>query len=113
MKKLALITLLSFIGFSSFATTNNPVKESKNEKLRNEITSILQSPTLNFESNSVKALVTFTVTPKGELIVLAVDSKNKNLEHYLRGKLNYQKVSYKAKKHGVIFKMPLKIVKEN
>jgi len=112
MKKLALITLLTFIGFSSFATTNNPIKESKNEKLRNEITSILQSPTLNFESNSVKAVVTFTVTPKGEIIVLDVASNNKAIKPYLISKLNYKKISHKTKKYGVVYIMPFKIVKE-
>ncbi len=111
MKKLVLIIIVACISISSFAFNTNTLKAPKNEKLRNEITNILQSATLNFESGFVKAIVTFTVTPKGEIIVLAVDSDNKDIEHYLRGKLNYKKVSFKAKKHGVVFKMPLKIVK--
>jgi len=113
MKKLALIVLVLSISISSFALPKNSVKTPENEKLRAEITKMLQNATIDFKSDSLTALVTFTVTPKGEVIVLSVDSINKNIESYLRSKLNYKKVSLKTNQHGVIYKMPLKILKKS
>lgn len=112
MKKLALIVLVLSVSISSFAFTNNPVKTPENDKLRTEISNLLQSATIDFNSESLTALVTFTVTPKGELIVLGVESKNESIEIYLQSKLNYKKVSVKTDRQGVIYKLPLKIVKE-
>lgn len=72
----------------------------------------MQNATLNFESDSVKAIVTFTVTPKGEIIVLEVESNNKDMDSYLKNKLNYKKVTHKTKRQGIVYIMPFKIVKE-
>lgn len=108
MKKIALLVLVLSISASTFART---FTAPTNETLRTEITKMLQHADLKFDSVYLKANVTFTVTTTGEIVVLEVASDHPELEAFIKGKLNYKKVTLKANRNGVIYKVPVKIMK--
>ncbi len=110
MKKLALIVLVLSLSISSYAF-NTPTESPKNDKLHAEISKILHTITLEFDADVLTANVTFTVTTKGEIVVLAVDTDNQELESRVKSKLNYKKVSVKSERNGIIYIVPLKLVK--
>ena len=112
MKKITLILLALTVTASSFAFTT-PTKKSPNAELHAEITKILNDAAIEFESEFIKADVTFTVTTKGELVVLAVESSHPELEGFIKGELNYKKVSFKSKRNGIVYRVPLKIVNKS
>jgi len=107
MKKFALLVLVLSFSASTFALT---LPVPTNETLRTEITQMLKHANLQFDSDYLKADVTFTVTTKGNIVVLEVDSDNPDLESFIKGKLNYKKVTLKAIRNGVVYKVPVKIM---
>jgi len=46
-----------------------------------------------------------------KIVVLEVASDHPELEAFIKGKLNYKKVTLKANRNGVIYKVPIKIMK--
>jgi hypothetical protein len=64
------------------------------------------------EADQYNADVLFTVTADKELIVLSVDSNSDQLESYLKAKLNYKKVNHRPSKHGEIYLLPVKMIKD-
>ena len=112
MKSLKLFTLaLALFTISVSATNVNPVKPT--DELRFEIVDLIGTNyNAEMTSDQYKADVLFTVTADKELIVLSVNSDNDQLESYLKAKLNYKKVNHRPSKHGEIYLLPVKMVKE-
>jgi hypothetical protein len=107
MKKFALLVLALVFTASTYAST---LPVPTNEVLRTEITKMLKKADINFVSPFLTADVTFTITTKGEIVVLDVVSDHPELENFIKGKLNYKKVTIKAKRNGVVYKVPVKIL---
>lgn len=112
MKNVKLFILaLGLFSLNLSAANLNPVKPT--DDLRFEMIDLIGS---NFMDEMLEdqyaADVLFTVNAERELIVLSVDSENEELETYLKRKLNYKKVNHKSSKHGEIYLLPVKMVKE-
>jgi len=108
MKKFALLVLALVFTASTYAFT---LPVPTNEALRTEITKMLKKADLKFDSPFLTAEVTFTVTTRGEIVVLDVVSDHPELENFIKAKLNYKKVSLKTKRNGIVYKVPVKIIK--
>jgi len=92
------------------AASLNPIKPTS--ELRVEITDLIRSGYMNeMSANEYSAEVLFTVNSKRELIVLSVTSESKDLESFLKHKLNYKKVDHTPGQPGEIFLLPVKMVK--
>jgi hypothetical protein len=63
-------------------------------------------------ADQYEADVLFTVNAQKELIVLSVETNNSYLETSLKRKLNYKKVNHKPSKHGEIYLLPVKMIKQ-
>lgn len=109
--KLFVLALALFAFNVTTAANTNPVKPS--DELRVEIVDLIGS-NLNAEmvDDEYQADVLFTVNNNKELIVLSVESDNRQLESYLKRRLNYKKVNYRPSKHGEIYLLPVKMVKQ-
>ena len=112
MKSLKLFTLALAL-FTITISAANPTPVKPTDELRFEIVDLIGT---NYNSamtsDEYNADVLFTVTADKELIVLSVDSNNDQLESYLKSKLNYKKVNHRPSKHGEIYLLPVKMVKE-
>jgi len=109
MKNLKLIALALVIGIStmSYATTvtMNPISE-----LRNEIVKLLGETCDKLADDTIQAEVVFTVSEKGEIVVISVNSANSMAEQFVKCKLNYKKINFNDLHVEQIYHMPLKIV---
>lgn len=112
MKKLKLL----FVAFALFtisasAFVFNPIKP--HAELRAEIVDLLGTNCpYEYDKDECKAEVLFTINSENELIVLSVNSPNPRAESYIKSKMNYKEVSYGPDKEGVIYLLPLRMVRE-
>ena len=111
MKNVKLFILaLGLFTLNVSAANLNPIKPT--DDLRFEMIDLIGSNYMDeMLENEYAADVLFTVNAERELIILSVDSKNKELESYLKRKLNYKKVNHTPSKHGEIYLLPVKMVK--
>ena len=112
MKSLKLFILaLGLFTINVSAANLNPIKPT--DELRIEIVELIGSNYMNeMKANELGAAVLFTVNNNKEIIILSVDSDDDLLESYLKRKLNYKKVNHRPSKHGEIYLLPVKMVKQ-
>ena len=113
MKSLKLFVFAFALLTVHYATAStNPIKP--NDQLRGEMVQLIGSSYLDIDSmkDEFSADVLFTVNTNHEIIILSVDSDNDQLESYLQRKLNYKKVKHTPSKHGEIYLLPVKMVKD-
>lgn len=106
MRKFKLLALALLIGSASlFANNDNP--EVPKKVIRDQIATLLSAPDFTV-SQEMTVNVTFTFNSEGEIVVLSVDSKNKEILSYIRKNLNNKKVETPGTrdKH---YMMPLKV----
>ncbi len=106
MKKFMLLALALVIGTASlFATEVNP--EDSKKEMRTQIVKLLNTPSFEVE-NDVNVEITFTFSSEGEIVVLNVDSKDRDILKYIRKNLNYQKIQNPGERDK-LYSMPLKM----
>jgi len=112
MKHVKLFILaLGLFTLNLSAANLNPVKPT--DDLRFEMIDLIGSNFMDeMLEDEYEADVLFTVNGERELIILSVDSRNNELETYLKRKLNYKKVNHTPSKHGEIYLLPVKMVKK-
>ena len=112
MKNLKLLVLaLGLFTVTISAANLNPIKPT--DELRIEIVELIGSKYMNeMQADEQGADVLFTVNNNKEIIILSVDSDDDLLEGYLKRKLNYKKVDHRPSKHGEIYLLPVKMVKQ-
>ena len=106
---IAAITLTLFSTSTAFAFTETTAKNN----LRTEMVSLLgDKSSIEIESQTLKANVSFLINEKNQVVILSVDSNNKNIDTYVKSKLNYKKVNASGITKGKIYIMPIKIENE-
>jgi len=112
MKSLKLFVLaLALFTINVSAAVIEPIKPT--DELRIEIVDLIGSSYMDeMIENEYTAEVIFTVNSKKELIILSVDSADREMESYLKRKLNYKKVDHKPSQPGEIYLLPVKMIKE-
>jgi len=113
MNKLNLFILaFSLFAMNISAAIIDPIKPT--DKLRAEMVEFIGTNCpYEYDKNECKAEVLFTINSKSEIIILSVISPNSQAESYLKGKLNYKKVSQKNNREGIIYLLPLRMVRED
>jgi len=108
MKKLSVLLLAVAFGVSSVASASvNP--NTVEEEVREEVQLSLKKPSFKIEKE-LKADVTLMLNQENEMIVVSVDSDDKQLESFIKSRLNYKKIDLSIKKSGNFFKIPVRIV---
>lgn len=112
MRNLKLFVLAFTLFTINLSAANlNPIKPT--DELRGEmITLIGNNYNAEIKTDQHEADVLFTVNSERELIILAVETDNAEMESYLMQKLNYKKVNHRPSKHGEIYLLPVKMVKQ-
>lgn len=110
MRKLQMLALALVIGVSSaFATTASfdPDPEMLKKEIRSQIADLLED--VDFTVNEAKTVnLTFTFSSEGEIVILKVDSSDRNVLKYVRENLNYKKIETPGSRDKV-YTMPLTI----
>jgi len=107
MRKFKLMALALVIGTASLFAANGDDPTEANEKIRSQIISLLQTRDFVVE-NEMVVLITFTFSSEGEIVVLNVDSKGKDILSYIRKNLNYKEVKNPGERDK-LYTMPLKV----
>jgi len=107
MRKLKLVALAMLIGTAGLfaAEISNP--DTPKKEIRNQIVKLLKTPDFTIDQ-SIDVNITFTFSSEGELVVLNVDSKNRDVLTYVRKNLNYKKIQNPGERDK-IYTMPLKV----
>lgn len=104
--KIYLVAMLLSFGISASATTSTSEKDHKD--VTTQIAELLKNPGINVEKE-VMAKVTFIVNSDNELVVINVDTKDRNVDAFIKSRLNYQKIDINVKGEWVV---PVRITTE-
>ena len=107
MKKFKLFALAMLIGTAGLfaAEISNP--DTPKKEIRNQIVKLLKTPRFAVPSE-INVTVTFTFSSEGELVVLDVNSKDRDVLKYIRRSLNYKKIKNPGERDK-LYSMPLKL----
>ncbi len=110
MRKLQMLALALVIGVTSaFATTTSfePDPELLKKEIRSQIAELLDEA--NFSIDEAKTVnITFTFSSEGEIVVLKIDTLDRDVIRYVRQNLNYKKIETPGTRDKV-YTMPLTI----
>ena len=110
MRKLQMLALALVIGVTSaFATTtsSDPDPEMLKKEIRSQIAELLNEG--QFTVNDEKTVyITFTFSSKGEIVVLEIDTLDRDVIRYVRENLNYKKIETPGTRDK-LYTMPLTI----
>ncbi|MCP4975804.1 MAG: hypothetical protein GY931_06545 [Maribacter sp.] len=109
MRKLSLVFVAAMLLVTGNILANDSVKDDPTKKLSAQIGELLDNNYLTDDEVSLTAQVRFTLNNQGEIVVLSVDTDNKKLESFVKGRLNYKKVEVAGAKEGKMFTIPIKI----
>ena len=113
MRTLKMLVLVVAIALSSvLSASTNPIDKAEPVSITETVGELLKNP--EFQLNKeVHAMVTVFINENDEMVVLSVDTDSKALENYIKGRLNYKKLSKEAIGSKKSFKIPVKIIKSN
>lgn len=107
MKKFKLFILSLFIGASAIAAT--PIDGNGDQKkLQEQVSEYLGKHSLDIEED-IQARLMFMVTSFDEIIVLKVESENKEADEFIKLKLNYKEVKDTKHVKNQIYTLNVKI----
>lgn len=110
MKKFKLLALALVFGtMSLFATTTNGMPDIPVKQIGSQILSLFTTP--DFDVNEdINVNITLTFDSEGKIIVLKVDSKDKDVLKYVNETLNHKTLETPGEMNRV-FTLPLKIIR--
>ena len=106
MKKIMLVALALVIGTAS-VVANNVLPDNPKKEIRTQIVKLLDTPNFTLQED-INVLVTFTFSSEGEIVVLDISSRNKNVLKYVRKNLNYKKIQNPGERDK-LYEMPLRL----
>ena len=106
MRKFKLMALALVIGTASLFA-NNGESDVRKKDMRIQIVKLLNAPNFIVE-NDMDVTITFTFSSEGEIVVLSVDSTNRDVLNYVRENLNYKKIQNPGERDK-LYSMPLKL----
>jgi hypothetical protein len=110
MKKISLTIVMLLVSLSIMANDN---KKSNNvdkpaKSLSTQIGEILGNNSIKVEQD-LTANVLFTLNEDKEIVILSVTTDSEIIEHYVKSKLNYQKVNLDNYREGRTYTIPVRI----
>jgi hypothetical protein len=111
MRTLKMLVLVVAITFSSvLSASTNPIEKAEPATITEVVGELLKNPKFQLETE-VNAMVTVFINENDEMVVLSVDTDSEVVEHYIKGRLNYKKLSKEAIGSKTSFKIPVKVKK--
>ena len=109
MRKISLVFLSAvfLVTTSLSATSPEPVSEAS-KKLSTHISKLLKNNNITVEDD-LTAMVMITINEDSEIVVISVETEDKNLEQVLKSRLNYEKVDLEPHNSGKLFRVPVRV----
>ena len=101
-----LLLVALFIGQITFANSTKPKKEDT-QAVSERVSSLLEDPSFDFE-NEIKASVLLIVNSKKQAVVIDVHTENKDVEAFIKSRLNYS--SIEGALIGEQFTIPVRLI---
>ena len=108
MKKLVVLFFVFAMSITSTFANEGDKRNEEVKALRTEIVKFLGNYD-NYEN--VKAEVTFMLNRKNEIVILSVNSSKREVERFVKSRLNYKTVKDTTVESMKVFKLPIRIVK--
>ncbi|WP_431158724.1 hypothetical protein [Winogradskyella poriferorum] len=113
MKTLKMSVLAVAIAFSSvLSASTNPIKKAEPKSVSESVGEFLKNPDLQLSSD-VSAIVDIIINENDEMVVLNVETDNESVENYIKGRLNYKKLSKETIGYNKSFKVPVKLIEND
>jgi hypothetical protein len=91
MNKFKLLAIVLVMGVTSLFANSNIDPDVSKDEIRKQIIELVDNTTIVFEKEII-VYVTFTFNTEGEIIVLNVNSKDKDVLSFIRKNLNNKKL---------------------
>lgn len=110
MKTLKMFVLAVAVTFSTvLSASTNPTKDAEPKTVTQTVGELLKNPDLQLTAE-VNAVVDIVINENDEMVVLHVDTDSKTVEHFIKYRLNYKKLSKEAIGFNRSFKIPVKLI---
>ena len=100
----AILLLASTVGFAKDGIENDPSKE-----LKVKVKKLLNSHFKMSSEEQFNATVVFTINKDREIVVLSVDSVDKNFCVFVKSKLNYKEIKIDGVIEGRYYTVPVTV----
>ncbi len=108
MKKFKLLALALAIGtMSLFATTTDGVPDIPAKQIGSQVSTLFTTPDFAVDEDVIVNIL-FTFDTEGKIIILKVDSKDKDVLNYVNESMNHKRIETPGEMNRV-FTLPLKI----
>lgn len=110
MKKLKTLLLVASLAISSVLSASTTVEPNdvQPQTIREEIGKLLQNPSF-LVKEEFTASVKITVNKNNEIVVLSVDSEDRNIDSYIKNRLNYQELPVALRTDEKTFIVPVRV----
>jgi len=109
MKKFKLLALAFVIGTAGLFAANESTPDVPKKVIRTQIVQLLDTPDFVIDDD-MSIAVTFTFNSEGEIIVLKVDSRDRDVLNYVRENINGQSIETPGER-GKHYIMPITMKK--
>lgn len=107
MKKLKLLALALFIGTTGLFASETSINDIENPNIEAQIENLLSHTDVSFDTPFV-VQIKFTFTSNGKIVVVEVDSKNRDVLNYIRKNLNGKAIKNPGEKDKM-YRISLKL----
>jgi len=107
MKKLKLLALALFIGTTGLFASEMSINDIENPNIGTQIENLLSHTQFTFDNIS-EIQIKFTFTSEGKIVVVKVNSKDRNVLNYVRENLNGKEIKNPGEK-GKYYSLYLKL----
>ncbi|MCV6629351.1 MAG: hypothetical protein OIF50_05780 [Flavobacteriaceae bacterium] len=113
-KHLMLIAVLSLatLGLAAHVNPKGETVDPVKNQISNQITSLLETNNLKVQGADLLAFVHLTINAKNELVILDVRTESRQLESFVKSRLNYQKIQTMASSYRKFFGFRLRVTKD-
>ncbi len=111
MKSIKMLLLAVVITFSSAISASTATENVETNAITTDVTKLLKNPKFLLENDEL-VNVTLMINKDNELVVLSVDSDNFEISEFIKGRLNYSKVSVELDNKSKKFIVPVRLTIE-
>jgi len=112
MKTIKSLVLVAVFAFSTVVSATNPIERERDAKpssIEQTISSLLEKPNFAIDQE-ITTTVSLIVNDNNEIVVLDVNSEDKQVESYVKLRLNYKKLDFNFEHKNKPLLMPLKLL---
>lgn len=109
MNNLKLIALAIVLSISTMSFTTKETDDVTRE-LQNEIVKLLGKTCDKLADETIELEVVFTISEKGQVVVICVNSENPKAESFVKCRLNYKQIKFDDSNVEKIYHLPIKVV---